>query len=129
MAWVGRLVLEITPQAHDEIVDRARVGVLPYTPDLLEDHLARHGPAFVLDEKTEQRCLHQGERHGLVTYLDLELLEVDRPLAEREPAGDLGRGRLALEAAPEPIAPAQQAAHPGDENRQLERLRQIVVGA
>src|SRR5439155_3935647 len=54
VAWASRLVFEIPPQPDDEVVDRARVGVLAYAPHLLEDRLARHGPAFVLHEIAEQ---------------------------------------------------------------------------
>src|SRR5713101_5298530 len=98
VAWARRLVFEIPPQPHDEVVDRARVGVLAYAPHLLENRLARHGPAFVLHEIAEQRRLHQRERHGLFPHAHLELLEVNGPLSEREPAGDRGRRRPAIEA-------------------------------
>ena len=61
--------------------------------------------------------------------MNFELLEVNRPPAERESAGHGGGLGLLVEAELEPLAPAQQALHARDENRQLEGLGQIVVGA
>ena len=40
-----------------------------------------------------------------------------------------GRRGLAIDAEPEPLPAAKQPLHAGDENRQLEGFRQIVVGA
>src|SRR6266496_3405527 len=56
---VGRRVLQIPAQAHDKVVDGARVGVLVQTPHLLEDLLAAHVLVAVLDQITQQRGFHE----------------------------------------------------------------------
>jgi len=35
--WLGRVFLDIPPQAHHEVIDRARVGVFPQAPDFFEN--------------------------------------------------------------------------------------------
>src|SRR5688572_28710412 len=54
VAWAAWIVLEIPTEPHDEVVDGARVGVLPHAPHLLEDGLPRHRLALMLDQITEQ---------------------------------------------------------------------------
>ena len=58
-------LLDVLPQARDEVIDGARVGVLAQVPHVFEHALARHGLAFVLHEIAQQVGLHQRQRVGL----------------------------------------------------------------
>src|ERR1044071_3019288 len=55
------LVLDVLAQTHDEVVDGARVGVVPQAPDLFEQGLARDDLARAADEGAQQVGLHQRE--------------------------------------------------------------------
>src|SRR5207237_3073164 len=80
-----RLFLDIPPQAHDEVVDRARVGILSQSPHTLEHRLARDGLALVLDQETQQVGFHQRELQRAVANRELQRVEVDRAACERVP--------------------------------------------
>jgi hypothetical protein len=41
--WFGGIIFNIATQAHDEIIDRARIGIFLQVPDLLQNFFARHG--------------------------------------------------------------------------------------
>jgi hypothetical protein len=46
---VHGIVLYVTPQTDDKVVNSASVGVLVQVPDFLEHFLARYGLALILD--------------------------------------------------------------------------------
>src|SRR5216683_1399155 len=77
VARLGRLALDVTAQADDEIVDGARVGVFVEIPDVVKNRLARDRVATVADEIAEQIGFHQGQLEDLLTRTELKALEVD----------------------------------------------------
>src|ERR1700730_7122511 len=48
------IVLDVAPRTHDEVVDRARIGVVAQAPHLFEDRFARHRTTLTLHEITKQ---------------------------------------------------------------------------
>ena len=82
VARIGGLVLDIFSQAHDEIVDRARVGILLQIPHIFQDRFSGNGMARVLDQVAEQFRFHQGQLHGLFSGLQAQVLKVDDFIAK-----------------------------------------------
>src|SRR5580704_18082557 len=84
MSRPPRIVLDVAAQAHDEVVDRASVGIFAQSPDLFEHRLPRHRLSFVLDQVAEDVGFHERQRKYLIANADLEQVEVYRYVAERE---------------------------------------------
>src|SRR5205085_9153781 len=80
---VGRVVLDVTSEADDEVVYGARVGVLVQVPDLFEYLPARDGAARVGDEVAQKLGLHQSQTHDAPAGPQLQRAEVNRLPAER----------------------------------------------
>src|SRR5436190_10462064 len=80
----GRIILDVAPQTHDEVVDGARVGVFVHTPHVLENGFAGDRPPAVLHEVAEQACLHGRQCEAIVTAGQLERVEVDHAVREAE---------------------------------------------
>jgi hypothetical protein len=55
----------VPAEAHDKIVDRARVCIFVEIPDILEDGFAGYGPAAILDQIAQKFSLHQGQLEDL----------------------------------------------------------------
>ena len=85
-----RIIFDIAPQPHNEIVDGARIGVFVQAPDIFKHGLPRHRRAFVLDQVTEDVGFHQGQRELLAPDVKFKKVEVNRLLAECESALGLG---------------------------------------
>ena len=118
-------VLDVAPQPGHEVVDGPGVGVLPHAPHLFEEGPPRNRLARVLDQMAQQRRLHQRQRLLGPAAAQHLVAEVDVGAGETVLVG-LRRGpRLA---APQPPAAAQQPLDARQQNGQVERLRQIVVG-
>ena len=81
----------------------------------------------MLDEVPQQRRLHQRQRHPLVADPHFELLEVDRLAAETRTGSRPAACSRPRRAGTTRGGAAARARATGD--RQLERLRQVVVGA
>ena len=128
-----RIVLQVAAQPDDEVVDGARVGVLVQVPHVLEDRLARHRLAGVLQQVAQQVASITVRWYGAVADAQLQRVEVERVAGERRARSAApGVGAAAGEACARPAQPLlapQQPAHPRQQDRQLERLRQVVVGA
>src|SRR5579883_984368 len=58
---IGRVVFDIAPQADDEVVDSARVGIFLEVPDLFENRLARDHAPGAANQVPQQFRLHQRE--------------------------------------------------------------------
>ena len=95
---MGRIVLNIPPQPHDEIVDGARVRVLVQAPHLLEHLLSRHRLAFMLDQISKDVHLHQGQRKHLIVAPAIQAHRT-RPTC-RQTRSDRSNGGFAFAAAP-----------------------------
>ncbi len=94
MAGMRGIVFDITPQAHDEVVDGARVGVFAQAPHFLQHALAGDGFAFVIDQKAQDAGFHQRERIDLAAGMHFQKIEVNGLLAECEGVfRGLGRAR------------------------------------
>src|SRR5260370_10291800 len=111
MARVRGLFLDISPQAHDEVVDGARIGVLPPSPNIFEHGFAGHSLALVPDQIPQQIRLHQRQLQCTIRHVQLEGVEVDD--FAREPKAVPAWSRR-----PHPRATPQQTANARDENRQ-----------
>ena len=68
---------DVAAQAHDEIVDGARVGVFVQAPDVFEDGFARNGAAVVPNQVAQQLGFHQSELDGVVLGAQFKVAEVD----------------------------------------------------
>jgi hypothetical protein len=104
-------------------VDYTRSCLRVEVPDLLQDLPARNRHAAPGPQEEQQRQLLGGERVGLALALELEALGVDRGAPDHEWRLDL------LRLAGAAHAPAQEGARAGEQNRQRERLGQVVVRA
>src|SRR5688500_4275186 len=62
----GRTILDVAPQANDEVVDRAGVDALLQSPDVLQDGAAGHRLPGVLHEIPQEIALHDCQRVPLV---------------------------------------------------------------
>ena len=77
MFRLRRILFQVAPQAHDEVVDRARVGVFVQVPHVFEDRLSRHRLAGVLHEVLQQIAFHLRQVILLVADVQLERFEIE----------------------------------------------------
>ena len=77
MARLGRIFFDVFAQAHDEIVDGARVGVFGKPPDVFENGFARDVAAFVVNQVTKQLRFHQRQPDRVALGAEFERAEVD----------------------------------------------------
>src|ERR1700755_273040 len=125
---IGGIDLDIAAQAHDEVVDGARVRVFAHAPHLLEQFLARDAASLMTHKITEQVGLHDGETDAAAIDAEFERGEVDGAAGEGEGRFGLGwYGSTGL--APLPRPAAQQAVQPGQQDRDIEWFWQVVVCA
>ena len=130
MPRAARLVFDVAAQPDDEVVDRAGVGVLVQRPrPPREWPCATPACPSCCDEIAQQRGFHQRQRHASCRRCALRAARNRCVRRETRTGRSRAARRLAAEPMPEPLAAAQQPADARDENRQLERLRQVVVGA
>src|ERR1043166_433008 len=79
---MSRIILDIPPQPHYEIVDGARIRVLVQTPDFFQNLLARDDLPIVAHQMTQQFRLHQRETNCAVLRAQFESAKIDRPARE-----------------------------------------------
>ena len=119
----ARVVLEVAAQAHDEVVDRARLGVRAHVPDLLQDlapcrpRVPRSAPAASAAWPPAGSAGRSRRRAG------------SRSSGSPPPPSPIARGLRRVAVAARPVPPAQQALDPRQQHRQVEGLGQVVVGA
>src|SRR6185437_16967805 len=58
MARPCRIVLDVSAEPHNEVVDRTRVRVLVQAPHFLEHHPSGNGFAFMLDQVAQEIRFH-----------------------------------------------------------------------
>src|SRR5688572_4451635 len=121
-----RAVFDVPPQPYDEVVDRARVGALVQTPDVFEDRPARDRLSGVHHQIAQQVALHLRQPMRLAQRAYFHRSEVERAAGERVYVRRIVHLRRALLVPP---AAAKQSIDAGEENGQLEGLREVVVGA
>ena len=122
--------LEILSQREHERVDRPRGRGPGEPPDLLQQFLAGHHLALVLDEIFEQLHLQARQPHRLALHPHLPGVEVH--LGRAEPVDRLGRttAAVARRAAAVHAGPAgEEVAHHREQLLQVEGLLEIHVGA
>src|SRR5579871_199446 len=124
-----RIVLHISPKAHDEVVDGPRIRVLVQAPDFFQHGLARHRLSFALDQVLQDVRFHQGQRKYLVAHVQLQQVEMDRLFSEAIGPLRFGWRRSVGNRCAEPLAPAQQSPDARNQNCQFERLGQVIVGS
>ena len=113
-------LLDVPPQPHDEVVDRARVGIFVHAPDVFEHRLARHRLAFVGRSRYRSRLASISVSGSVRSPTRSSSVSKSIVLPAK---------RVLVVRAPQPLGPAQQPADPREQDRQLRRLRQVVVGA
>ena len=84
MLRLARVFFEIAPEAHDEIINRPRIGVFVQSPDIPEDRAARYGATLVLDQVTQQLRFHQRQLDGAVLCTEFQRSKVDGLSIEAE---------------------------------------------
>ena len=123
---MGRFGLDVAPQPRHEVVDGPGVGVLAHPPHLFEEGLPRHRRARVLHQIAQQRRLHQRQRLlGAVAAQHL-IAKVHVPAGKRVL---VVLRRLPRLLPVQPSAAPEQPLDPRQQDGQIERLGQIVVGA
>src|ERR1700733_5895696 len=95
---ICRIVLDITAQPHDEVVDGARVGVLAHAPHLLQQLLARNTAPLMPHQVAQQVSLHDGETNAAAVFVVLVwvVLVRDAQLKRGEVDGAPGKGIRSL---------------------------------
>src|SRR5437762_10766400 len=96
-------------------------------PDLFQHLFPRYRLAVVLDQVTQDVRFHERQRKGLVPDVQLETIEIDRLVAKCEYVLSSWRRGWRVQRFRKPFTAAQKAFDPGDQNRQIERLRKIVI--
>src|SRR5579883_560121 len=122
---MGGVVFDVPAQPHDEIIDGAGVGVLVQAPDLFEHVLTGNRAALVPDQVPQEIGFHKRQGENLAADAQFEQVEADRLAVEGKTVAR--RGLRQSERCFEPGAAAQETADARDENRELERFRQVVV--
>src|SRR5690242_11726345 len=84
MSGIPRIVLDIAPQPHDEIVDGAGVSVLVQPPHLFEEIFARDNFAVVAHQVAQKFRFHQREMDRTSPSPEFEGPEIDRLAGKRK---------------------------------------------
>src|ERR1700689_2836866 len=84
MTRLGGIVLDVAPQADDEIIDCAGIGVLPQIPHIFQNRFARNRPSILPYQMTQQLRFHQCELHGVSPGAQLESIKVQSLAVKRE---------------------------------------------
>src|SRR5262249_51843453 len=113
------LLLNVAAQPDDEVIDGARIGILPHAPNLLQHGFPRNSLAFVANQVAKEVRLHQRQLQRAVSDVQLESVEVHH--LSREKVTVLTRRARRVLQSTQPFGPAQQSANAGDQNGQLER--------
>src|SRR3954470_7088250 len=132
MPGMSRVILNVPSQPHNKIIDCPGVCVLVQSPDLFQNLFARDYLAIVLHEMPQQFRLHHREPDRAVVRAQLQFAKVDRSARKREgpeiPAAvGLTFTRTVCRLPLHPLAPTQQSLQPGQQNRKIERLGQVIV--
>ena len=77
MLGFAGVFFEIAPQAHNEIINRPRIGVFVQPPDIPQNRAARDGAALVLYQVAQQLRLHQRQLNCAVLGAKLERFEIN----------------------------------------------------
>src|SRR5579872_7343486 len=77
MFWIGRIVFNVTPQTHDEIIYRAGVSVFMQSPDFFQNCFARNNSAAVANQMTQQFRFHQSKLDRVPLDSQFELAKID----------------------------------------------------
>src|SRR5581483_8751192 len=72
------VILDISPQSHDEVVNRPSISVFLQTPHILEHRFPRDWFAFAVDQITKKVRLHQREWENLVSNSKLRKIKIER---------------------------------------------------
>src|SRR5579872_1017677 len=77
MFRLGRIVFNVTPQTHDEIIYRASVSVFMQSPDFFQNCFARNNSAAVANQMTQQFRFHQSKLDRVPLDSQFELAKID----------------------------------------------------
>src|SRR5262249_18850241 len=137
MTWLRRAFFNVLSEAHNEVVDRASICVLPKAPHVFEQRFACHDSSLVPDQMAQELRFHQRQPDGSRAGPQFQSRKIDRfPGKEKifeefilDWAGRLGSFRCATVAvvAIEPFVSPEQTAKPSDQDRELERFCQVVI--
>ena len=87
MAWPFGVVLDISPQSHNEVVNGPGVGVFLEAPHFVEHGLPRYHFAIMIDQIAKKIRLHQRQMKDLTSDMKFQKIKIDgliRFIAERE---------------------------------------------
>src|SRR5215471_14974955 len=124
MTWFGGGFFNVLSEAHNEVVDRASIGVLPKAPHVFEKRFACHDSSLVPDQVAQELRFHQGQADGSRAGAQFQSREINRfagkgkileefIVASAGHPGSLRRSTVAV-VATEPFVSAEQTAQPGD---------------
>src|SRR6266566_5523525 len=77
MARLSRILFDIAPQPHDEIIDRASIGVFVQTPNVLQNRLPRDYASLITDKMTQQLRLHHCQVNHICAGAEFQRSEID----------------------------------------------------
>jgi len=124
VAGARRVVLNVAAQAHDEIIDGARVGVFAQSPHLLQHAFSRDGGAFVVNQEAQDAGFHHCQWVNLAARPHFQKIEVDGFVAEDKRVFDKGPGTLGRRrSGTQPLLSPQQTPDPCDQNREFKGFR------
>src|SRR5689334_21971375 len=83
MAWLRRDRFNVLSKAHNEIVDRASIRVLPKAPHFFEQRFACHDFSLVPDYVMQELRLHQRQANGSRAGTEFQPRKIDRLAGKR----------------------------------------------
>ena len=87
MARPCGVVLDISPQSHNEVINRPRIGAFLQAPSFVEHHLPGNRLSLMLDQVAKDMGLHPREPTDLAVDSEFQTIEMDHLIgfiAERE---------------------------------------------
>src|ERR1700733_6786381 len=134
MPRVRRIVLDIAPQSHYEIVDGPRVGIFMQSPHFFQYLLSRNNAAIIAYQMPQKFRLHQRQMNRASPGAQFERSEVDRLSVKRKCSKVFAFGAIAPGLArcrrlssTLPLTAPQQPLQACQQNRELKRLRQVII--
>src|SRR5438270_5430620 len=119
MAWPCRIVLDVSPQPHNEVVNGSSVGVFLQLTYFIEHSFSGDRLALMLDQITKEVRLHQRQSKDLAADAEFQKIEIERFIAIFTKCKNvfclLGRCRVVSRYL-QPLSPTKQTPNSGNQN-------------
>src|ERR1700733_2483498 len=84
MSRLRGIVLDVAPQADDEIIDRAGIGVLPQIPHIFQNRFARNRASILAYQMAQKLRFHQRKLDGISRCSEFQGIKVQSLAVKRE---------------------------------------------